>query len=96
MVSRTLLNIFVTAFLSAFVFFTPSLADEAKLDKLYIQLVQPDLLAKFLEGANDAGIVGLKGHKAVGGLRASLYNAVPNASIDTLSDYLQYFAQRHS
>ena len=43
MVSRTLLNIFVTAFLSAFVFFTPSLADEAKLDKLYIQLVQPDL-----------------------------------------------------
>jgi phosphoserine aminotransferase len=60
------------------------------------ELTQPDLQTEFLKDAEKAGIVGLKGHKAVGGLRASLYNAVPESSIDALSDYLQHFAQRYS
>lgn len=60
------------------------------------ELTQADLQTEFLDGAAKAGIVGLKGHKAVGGLRASLYNAVPDEAIDTLSDYLQQFAQRYS
>lgn len=42
-VSRTLLNIFVTAFLSVTAFALPSVADEAKLDELYAELAQPDL-----------------------------------------------------
>ncbi len=60
------------------------------------ELTQPDLQDEFLKNAKNAGIVGLKGHKAVGGLRASLYNAVPQSSIETLRDFLQQFAQRYS
>ena len=46
----------------------------------------------FLEGARAAGLVGLKGHKSVGGCRASLYNALPDASVDALVAHLGAFA----
>ena len=49
----------------------------------------------FLAGANDAGLLQLKGHKSVGGMRASLYNAMPLAGAEALVDYLQDFARRH-
>ncbi len=42
----------------------------------------------FLDGASSPGFVGLKGHKSVGGLRASLYNAVTDQAVDELVDYL--------
>ena len=46
----------------------------------------------FLDGAREAGLVGLKGHKSVGGCRASLYNALPDASVDALVAHLERFA----
>jgi phosphoserine aminotransferase len=49
----------------------------------------------FLEGAKSAGLVQLKGHKVLGGMRASLYNAMPLAGVQALVDYMQDFAQRH-
>ena len=45
----------------------------------------------FLAGAADRGLIGLKGHKSVGGLRASLYNAVTDPAVEALVDYLQEF-----
>ena len=45
----------------------------------------------FLDGAREAGLVGLKGHKSVGGCRASLYNALPDASVDALVAHLEAF-----
>ena len=51
--------------------------------------------AEFLRQANDRGLIGLKGHKVVGGMRASLYNALPDAAVDALIDYMQEFAQGH-
>lgn len=48
----------------------------------------------FLAGAEDAGLLNLKGHRSVGGMRASLYNAVPEAAVDALIAYMQDFAQR--
>ncbi len=60
------------------------------------EITQPDWQAEFLAAASEAGMIRLKGHKAVGGLRANLYNAAPNAAIDTLGDYLQHFARRHA
>lgn len=60
------------------------------------EITQAHLQAEFLKNAQNAGIVGLKGHQAVGGLRASLYNAVPESSIETLRDFLQQLAQRYS
>lgn len=49
----------------------------------------------FLAGARERGLLQLKGHKAVGGMRASIYNAMPLAGVETLVGYLQEFAHRH-
>ena len=49
----------------------------------------------FLSGAQAAGLLQLKGHKSVGGMRASIYNAMPLAGVEALVAYLKDFAQRH-
>jgi phosphoserine aminotransferase len=50
-----------------------------------------DLDAPFLAGAEERGLTNLKGHRSVGGMRASLYNAVPEAAVDALVEYMQTF-----
>ncbi len=50
----------------------------------------------FLAGAADAGLLQLKGHKSVGGMRASLYNAMPLAGVQALVAYMQDFERRHA
>ena len=42
-----------------------------------------------------AGLLALKGHKAVGGMRASIYNAMPLAGVQALVDFMREFARRH-
>ncbi len=51
----------------------------------------PEQEATLLALAAEKGIIGLKGHRSVGGLRASIYNAVPRASVDTLIGLLRAF-----
>ncbi|MBE2210790.1 MAG: 3-phosphoserine/phosphohydroxythreonine transaminase [Xanthomonadaceae bacterium] len=51
--------------------------------------------AEFLHQAGERGLIGLKGHKVVGGMRASLYNALPDAAVEALIDFMQEFARRH-
>lgn len=46
----------------------------------------------FLAGAEARGLVGLRGHRSVGGVRASLYNALPEAAVDALVDWMREFA----
>lgn len=58
-------------------------------------LPDAELDGKFLTGAEARGMVNLKGHRSVGGMRASIYNAVPEAAIDTLVDYMAEFEQTH-
>jgi phosphoserine aminotransferase len=48
----------------------------------------------FLKGAKAAGLVQLKGHRSVGGMRASIYNAMPESGIDALLDYMKDFARK--
>ena len=48
----------------------------------------------FLEQASAAGLLGLKGHRALGGMRASLYNAVPEAGVQALVDFMADFRRR--
>ncbi len=48
----------------------------------------------FLEEAEAAGLLNLKGHRSVGGMRASLYNAVPEAAVDALIDFMKDFVAR--
>lgn len=45
----------------------------------------------FLKGANEAGLKQLKGHRAIGGMRASIYNAMPMAGVQALVDYMKAF-----
>jgi phosphoserine aminotransferase len=49
----------------------------------------------FLAGAKEAGMDQLKGHRAVGGMRASLYNAMPFEGVRTLVDYMKQFEQQY-
>jgi phosphoserine aminotransferase len=49
---------------------------------------------EFLKAANAAGLLGLEGHRAVGGIRVSLYNAVELTSVQTLVAFLDEFARQ--
>ncbi len=59
------------------------------------RIVNTDLEATFVEAATARGLSGLKGHRDVGGLRASIYNAFPNAGIDALIDFMGEFERTH-
>lgn len=59
-------------------------------------LADSDRDADFLARANDAGLQGLKGHRSVGGMRASIYNAVPLSSVHALVDFMQDFERHHA
>ncbi|MCX7961055.1 MAG: 3-phosphoserine/phosphohydroxythreonine transaminase [Burkholderiales bacterium] len=58
-------------------------------------LPDPRLDAPFLEGAEARGLLQLKGHRSVGGMRASIYNAMPLEGVEALAAYMREFAQRH-
>ncbi len=58
-------------------------------------LPRPELDAPFLAGAEKAGLAELKGHRSVGGMRASIYNAMPEAGVDALIDYMADFTRRN-
>lgn len=58
-------------------------------------LADPNLDADFLRGATAAGLLGLKGHRSVGGMRASIYNAIPQEGVDALIDFMGEFERRH-
>jgi phosphoserine aminotransferase len=49
----------------------------------------------FLQGANERGLLQLKGHRVVGGMRASIYNAMPMEGVQALVAYLREFEQSH-
>jgi phosphoserine aminotransferase len=56
----------------------------------------PELEAEFIKFASEKGMVGVKGHRSVGGFRASLYNAMPIESVQALIDSMQEFEKKHS
>lgn len=58
-------------------------------------LPDADLDKVFLTGADDAGLLNLKGHRSVGGMRASIYNAIPQAAVDRLIEFMQDFERQH-
>ena len=54
-----------------------------------------DLDAKFAKEAAAAGLVNLKGHRSVGGMRASIYNAMPKEGVYALVEFMKKFAQEN-
>ena len=59
-------------------------------------LADPGREAAFLAGAREHGLANLEGHRSVGGMRASIYNAMPLDGVQALIDYLAEFAARHA
>jgi len=59
------------------------------------RLPNEDLEKKFVADALEAGMIGLKGHRSVGGCRASIYNAVPMTAIECLADFMVKFEKNN-
>jgi phosphoserine aminotransferase len=53
------------------------------------------LESQFMAESAAAGFDGLQGHRAVGGMRASIYNAFPEAGVEALVDFMREFERRH-
>jgi phosphoserine aminotransferase len=56
----------------------------------------PQWEAEFLLDAQSRGFHGLEGHRTIGGLRASLYNAVTLEAVDALCSFMEDFRSRHA
>ena len=54
-----------------------------------------DLDAKFVKEAKEAGIVNIKGHRTVGGMRASIYNAMPLEGVEALIAFMRKFEEEN-
>ena len=59
------------------------------------RLKSEELERMFVTESTAAGLDGLKGHRALGGMRASIYNAFPEAGVDALVDFMREFERRH-
>ncbi|MDG5498848.1 3-phosphoserine/phosphohydroxythreonine transaminase [Marinobacter sp. BGYM27] len=59
-------------------------------------LADDALNSAFLKGADARGLLNLKGHRSVGGMRASIYNAMPEEGVDALIDYMKTFEQERA
>lgn len=55
----------------------------------------PELDAKFVKEAKEAGLENLKGHRSVGGMRASIYNAMPIEGVQKLVEFMKKFEEEH-
>jgi len=74
---------------------SPVVQRDRSLMNVPFTLADAELDKAFLAGAEERGLTNLKGHRSVGGMRASLYNAVPEAAVDALVDYMQSFEREH-
>lgn len=60
------------------------------------RLLSEELEAKFIAEATAAGLMGIKGHRSVGGCRASIYNAMPKEGVEKLVEFMDQFAVKNS
>lgn len=77
--------------------FRPTVAreDRSKMNVVFV-IDDPELEKKFLGECKANGMIGIKGHRSVGGFRASLYNALPIESVHALTDLMKDFAAHNS
>ena len=67
--------------------------DSRSLMNVTFRLPSEELTDKFVKGAKDRGLSDLKGHRSVGGIRASIYNAMPIAGVETLREFMDEFVK---
>ena len=71
---------------------TCAIEDRSPMNACFL-LKNPELEEEFMKMTKEAGIVGIKGHRSVGGFRASMYNALPLESVKVLTSVMKEFAQ---
>ena len=69
--------------------------DSRSLMNVSFNLPTPELEARFIAEAAEIGLDGLKGHRSIGGCRASIYNAFPLEGVEKLVDFMEKFAARN-
>jgi phosphoserine aminotransferase len=69
-------------------------ANRSKMNVIFV-LADAALNDRFIQQAQDHGLLNLKGHRSVGGMRASIYNAVPAAAVRALVAFMKDFEIRH-
>jgi len=80
---------------STSLFELPVLPDSRSRMNVVFTMKDPEPEKMFMQYCKDAGIYGIKGHRSVGGFRASLYNALPLSHVEVLVDLIRDFAQKH-
>ena len=70
-------------------------ADSRSLMNVTFRMASEDLEPVFIKESTAAGFDGLKGHRSVGGMRASIYNAFPEAGVDALIEFMRDFERRN-
>jgi phosphoserine aminotransferase len=77
-------------------FWRPTAQKESRsLMNVTFRLASEDLEKRFVKESTAAGLDGLKGHRSVGGMRASIYNAFPESGVDTLVEFMREFERRN-
>jgi phosphoserine aminotransferase len=69
--------------------------DSRSLMNVTFRLASEELEKAFVKESTAAGLDGLKGHRSVGGMRASIYNAFPESGVDTLVEFMREFERRN-
>lgn len=69
--------------------------DRSKMNAVFI-MDNPELEKEFLELCKAEGMIGVKGHRSVGGFRVSMYNALPPESVKALTDLMIHFTEKHA
>ncbi|HYH56801.1 MAG TPA: 3-phosphoserine/phosphohydroxythreonine transaminase, partial [Anseongella sp.] len=72
---------------------TAAAEDRSNMNICFV-MEDPALESDFMKMAKEAGCVGIKGHRSVGGFRASVYNALPISSVQALVDLMKEFEAR--
>jgi phosphoserine aminotransferase len=72
---------------------TTAVEDRSEMNVCFL-MTKPELEEEFSKAVKDAGIIGIKGHRSVGGFRASLYNALPIESVEVMTKVMREFAMK--
>lgn len=73
---------------------TAAIEDRSRMNVTFV-MDTPELEAEFLALAKERNLIGIKGHRSVGGFRASIYNALPLSSVNALIDAMKEFEDTH-
>jgi phosphoserine aminotransferase len=70
-------------------------ADRSKMNAVFI-IEEPQLENEFLQLCKEEGMVGIKGHRSVGGFRVSMYNALTLESVKSITELMKHFSLKHA